>query len=103
MQAELKQQGGEVFALSVEPLERLKAGRSNHPNLPCRLVLADVSLLKQLHLEHDTGDEILSAPANILIDSKGIVRWTHYAGLVTDRPAPETVLEQVKKLRAGTQ
>ena len=37
----------------------------------------------------------MAIPANILVDDQGIVRWTHYANVVMDRPNPKRVLEKV--------
>jgi hypothetical protein len=37
----------------------------------------------------------LAVPANILVDAKGTVIWSHYANIVMDRPAPAKVLAKV--------
>jgi len=37
----------------------------------------------------------LFVPANILLDDRGVVVWTHYARTVMDRPDPAEVLNKV--------
>jgi hypothetical protein len=51
-----------------------------------------------LHLLHESlgkVGKVMAIPANILVDEQGIVRWTHYANVVMDRPNPRKVLEKV--------
>ena len=99
VEKELKKNGGEVLAVSTESLDKIKAGRAKHPDI--NVVFAsdeNHTAIKTLHLVHDNFGDIIAAPANILVDSKGQVRWTHYADIVTDRPDPALILEQVKKL-----
>lgn len=99
VQAELKSRGGEILAISTEPIDRLSKGLAQYPNLPVRVTRDPNHLVVDtLKLTHDLDGEINAAPANILIDENGKVLWTHYAGIATDRPDPAVVLEQVKKL-----
>lgn len=99
MREALKAQGGEIWAISTEPVAKLKAERKKSPELPC-LLAADpqAEALRTLHLVHEFAGRTVAAPANILVDKQGYVRWTHYAQLVPDRPDPRKILEEVKKL-----
>lgn len=98
----MQKNGGEIFAISTESLEKIKAGRAKNSDMPVTFATdADLSVLKKLHLVHDNFGDLIAAPGNILIDAKGKVRWVHYAELVTDRPDPALVLEQVKKLESA--
>jgi peroxiredoxin len=96
----LQQKGGDIVAVSVDPPERLAEGRREHPDLPCLLVSdAKGDALHALGLIHPLArGRFVAAPANILIARGGKVLWTHYAGIVMDRPDPRAVLEQVTKL-----
>lgn len=100
---ELKRQGGELIAISTDAPEALKAGRKNYPLLPV-LLASDEShdAIKAFKLTHDTMGKELPAPATVLIDKKGIVRFAHYAALVSDRPNPKTVLLEVQRLAPDT-
>lgn len=99
---ELQKNGGEVVAISTETLEKIKAGRARNPGLPVINVSDEnLSALTKLHLVHDNYGDKIAAPGSVLIGAKGKVRWVYYAGLVTDRPDPALVLEQVKKLETA--
>ena len=70
--------------------------------MPC-LLASDVGAkaIRSLNLLHESFarfGKTMPVPANILVDRNGVVVWTHYAGLVTDRPDPRFVLERVKSL-----
>jgi peroxiredoxin len=97
--AELQKKGGEVIAISTEAPEKTKAGHAKYTDIPFQIA-SDTkhNAIETLHLVHDNYGDIIAAPATIVIDEKGVVRWSHYAKLVTDRPDPGVVMEQVKKL-----
>lgn len=102
VQAELKARGGEILAISTEPMDRLKKGLEHYPGLPVRIARDPNHVaVDTLKLTHNLDGEINAAPANILLDADGKILWTHYAGLATDRPDPARVLEQVKKIPAA--
>ena len=45
------------------------------------------------------GDS-LAAPATFVIDSEGIVRWSHVSRRTSDRPKTSEIIKQLKKLSA---
>jgi peroxiredoxin len=98
-QKALKDQGGELIAISVDSVETLKAGRKKYPTLPV-LLASDESgeAIKALHITHETMGKTLPAPSTILIDKEGIVRYAHYPSIVSDRPNPLTVVYEIQKL-----
>lgn len=99
MHAALKEQGGELWAISTEPPELFKAERKKTPDLPCLLGSdASAEALRSLHLVHEFAGKTMAIPANILIGKDGVVRWTHYAKIASDRPSPGRVLDEVRKL-----
>ena len=58
-------------------------------------------VIRKLQIVHSAFGKIgktLAVPANILVDSTGMVRWAHYAEIVSDRPDPKAVLSQVAAL-----
>ncbi|MCW8131097.1 MAG: peroxiredoxin family protein [Planctomycetota bacterium] len=95
----LRKQGGEIIAVSVDAPGVLKQGRKDHGDLPV-LLASDESreAITALHIVHETMNKKLAAPATFLIDKNGIVRWVHYAQIVSDRPDPKQVLREVEKL-----
>ena len=88
-----------MLAISAQPIARLSQGHKDNPGLPCLLASDSEGMtIRSLHLLHESFAKVgktLAIPANILIDKKGIVRWTHYAIAVMDRPDPSEVLKKV--------
>ena len=95
----IKAKGGEIVAVCIEPLKTIQEGRKNYPALPVFLACdPDGSVIRKLNLQHATFGKVgkaLSIPANVLIDSKGVVQWVHYSEIVSDRPDPKLVLNKV--------
>ncbi|HYF52126.1 MAG TPA: redoxin domain-containing protein [Planctomycetota bacterium] len=95
----LQSKGGDIIAISTEKPERLKQNRESNKNLPCVLASdPDGSAATTLQLLHEGMGKIgkkLFVPANILLDDRGVVVWTHYARTVMDRPDPAEVLNKV--------
>ena len=95
----MRAKGGEILAISTDKPERLQQNREANKNLPCVLASdPEGSAATQLQLLHESMGKIgkkLFVPANILIDEKGVVAWTHYARTVMDRPDPGEVLNVV--------
>jgi peroxiredoxin len=95
----LQAKGGDIVAISTDPLANLIHGRKRDVHLPCILASdADGTATRTLNLVHESFGKLgktLAIPANILVDEKGTVLWTHYANIVMDRPAPAKVLAKV--------
>lgn len=88
-----------MLAISTGSLEEIQKAQTQYPALPCLLARdEDGAVIRKLGLVHHTMGRDLAAPASILVDKHGVVRWTHYAGLVSDRPNPQVVLREVQKL-----
>jgi len=98
----LKAKGGEILAISADPLTRLQQGRKDIPDVPCVLVSdekgAAIQLLQLQHTSFSKVGRMMSIPANILVDKDGKIVWTHYATIAMDRPDPKEVLERVNAL-----
>ncbi len=98
----LRKRGGDILAISADKFPVFEAGRKRLPNLPCLFAcdpggeeIGPLNLLQENMLKFKKR---VAVPSNILIDAEGIVRWTHYASIVMDRPDPLTVLRQVQNL-----
>ncbi len=95
----MQSKGGEILAVSTEPLATLANARKRNPAIPCILASdADGSAIRGLNLLHESlgkVGKVMSVPANVLLDKDGIVQWVHYARMITDRPDPRSVLRQV--------
>jgi peroxiredoxin len=78
----------------------VKENRQANPDMPCVLATdADGSAISQLHLLHESMKKVgktMAVPANILLDSKGTVKFAFYSSTVMDRQDPRAVLETVK-------
>lgn len=83
-------------------MQHVVDGRADYPDLPCFLAVDPKGdVVRKLNLLHATFGKIgktLSVPANVLLDSKGVVKWVHYSEIVSDRFDPNQVLEKVTTL-----
>lgn len=99
----LRKKGGDILAISADKLPIFLMGRKRNPNVPCKLACdPGAEAITALHLLQANMAKVgkkVAIPSNILIDSEGIVRWTHYANIVMDRPDPRLVMEKVAALR----
>lgn len=102
IQKVLKAKGGDILAISADPLARLQQGRKDIPDVPCILVSdekgAAIQLLQLQHTSFSKVGRMMSIPANILIDKDGKIVWAHYATIAMDRPDPKDVLNRVNAL-----
>ena len=98
----LQAKGGELVAVCAQRLTHITDGREDHPNLACFLACDPKGeAIRKLAIVHAAFGKIgktLAVPSNILVDATGMVRWAHYAEIVSDRPDPQAVLAQVAGL-----
>ena len=47
---------------------------------------------------YDLRGDSLAAPATFIIDSEGIVRWSHVSRRTSDRPKTSEIIEQLQTL-----
>lgn len=92
--------GTDVVLLYPGPAESvplfMAAVRSLGRELPPRLTLAidpDLLLVRRLGLE-----DRLARPTSLLLDRRGIVRWSYMGAADDDRPAVDAVLDQIARL-----
>ena len=61
----------------------------------------DEKVIERYGLLHKNGkgDENIPRPANLLLDSQGVIRWAMFTDNVRVRAHPDALLEAAKKLR----
>jgi len=100
VQKALKAKGGDILAISADPISRLQQGRKDIPDVPCVLIGDEkgvaIQLLQLQHTSFSKVGRMMAIPANILIDKDGKIVWTHYASVAMDRPDPKDVLQRVQ-------
>jgi len=98
----MQAKGGDIIAISADKLQVLLLGKRNQATLPCQVVCdpgaQSITALNLLQANMSKMGKKVSIPATVLVDREGIVQWTHYAGIVMDRPDPKSVLDIVTKL-----
>jgi len=98
---ELEGAGVEILAISPDPNRRSQELADRlHVNYRF-LADTDLAVTRRLGLIHEGGGEggrDVPAPATIVIDRAGVVRWTKYAGNFQIRPDPRDVRQALKAL-----
>jgi peroxiredoxin len=98
----LRRKGGEILAISSDSLAVFQAGAKRAENLQCLLACdPSCAAAESLHLLQSNMQAVgkkLAVPSNILIDNQDVVRWTHYASIVMDRPDPKKVLDRIMEI-----
>lgn len=93
--------GAQVLAISPDANERSQ-DLADKLRVGYRFLAdPDLTVTRRLGLVHPGGGENgkdVPAPATIVIDKAGIVRWTAYAENFQVRPDPKEVLRAVKAL-----
>jgi peroxiredoxin len=93
--------GAQVLAISPDPNERSQ-DLADKLRVGYRFLAdPDLTVTRRLGLVHAGGGENgkdVPAPATIVIDRAGIVRWAAYADNFQVRPDPRDVLRAVKAL-----
>ena len=92
-----------VVVVSIEGQEEAKATQAEFEHLvvlsDAEHKLADAVAVIHAHSAPDGGDT--TAPTTILIDGKGIVRWTYRPDRVPTRLSPAEVLAAIDKEMPG--
>jgi peroxiredoxin len=89
----------QILAISVDSQEEsAQLKRDLHLGFPL-LSDSDQQVLKRYGLLHPKGhgDADTARSANLLLDAKGIIRWTAFTDNFRVRPHPEDVLREVER------
>ena len=90
-----------LYAVSVDPPEISKALKERLESNFIFLSDSEGILLDALNIRHRNGQpgRDIAFPAAILVDSKGIVRWTYEAETYRQRARPEDIFQAIQQLR----
>ena len=90
----------DLFAVSVDPPEISKALKERLESNFTFLCDTEGTLLDALGIRHRDGQpgRDLAFPTAILVDSKGIVRWTYESETYRQRARPEAIFRAIEKL-----
>lgn len=102
MQAELTRQGGQLWAVAVDPPDQARKVAEKIGLGFDILCDTDRQLINAFGLVHrggglDGGD--IAVPAHVLIDQTGRIAWRHVARKIQDRPDPKDDLLAIKELK----
>ena len=89
-----------LFAVSVDPPEISKALKERLASNFIFLCDTEGTLLDALDIRHANGQpgRDLAFPTAILVDSKGIVRWTYETETYRQRARPEDIFRAIEQL-----
>ena len=89
-----------LYAVSVDPPEISRALKERLESNFVFLCDSEGMLLDALNIRHRNGQpgRDLAYPAAILVDSKGIVRWTFETETYRQRARPEDIFHAIEKL-----
>jgi peroxiredoxin len=93
----LKDAGADVVAISIDKPEKSRE-LGDKLKIPYP-ILSDMEhkVIDAYGLYNSEGK--ISKPATLLLDSKGIVRWSFFEEDYKARPLNEVILEELKKIR----
>ena len=88
-----------ILAVSLEGPEEAKKTQADFPHL---VVVADAQkglsgVADAIHPGSGPGGSETAAPANLLVDREGIVRWQYRPDRIFTRLSPEELLDAVDK------
>jgi peroxiredoxin len=89
-----------ILAISADPKDvSAKLKSELHIGFPL-LSDEDEQVVKQYGLLHPGGNNgsDISRPANLLLDTQGVIRWAAFTDNIHVRPHPEAVLGAAKQL-----
>ncbi len=90
----------ELFAVSVDPPETSKGLKQRLNSSFTFLCDIDAVLIDELNILHrdSPGRGDIAFPTSILVDSRGIVRWTYETETYSQRARPEEVFRAIQQL-----
>ncbi len=88
----------ELFAVSVDPPETSKGLKQRLNSSFTFLCDSDAVLIDALNIRHrdSPGHGDIAFPTAVLVDSKGIVRWTYESETYRQRARPEEVFRAIQ-------
>ncbi len=95
--------GVDLYAVSVDPPETSKRLKERLESNFTFLSDSEGVLLDELDIRHGRADGAgdIAFPAALLVDAKGIVRWTYESDTYRTRARPEEVLRAIGGLASG--
>ena len=92
--------GVALYVVSVDPPEISKALRERLESNFTFLCDSEGTLLDALNIRHRNGQpgRDIAFPTAILVDSKGIVRWTYETETYRQRARPEDIFRAIEQL-----
>lgn len=89
-----------LYAVSVDPPEISKALKERLESNFIFLCDSEGTLLDALGIRHRNGQpgRDIAFPAAILVDSKGIVRWTYESETYRQRARPDDIFRAIERL-----
>ena len=97
----MKEQGVELFAVSVDPPEKSRRLKARLESRITYLSDEPGALLDALGIRHRAGrnDGVdISYPAAVLVDGGGIVRWVHQSETYRDRASAADIFGAIAEL-----
>ena len=90
----------ELYAVSVDPPETSRALKKRLNSSLTFLSDSDGVLLDMLNIRHrgSPGQGDIAFPTAILVDGRGIVRWTYETETYRQRARPEEIFEAIRQL-----
>jgi peroxiredoxin len=97
--ADFAQRNTRIVVVSLESPEEARKTQADFPHL---VVVADqdkgLSLVADaLHSRSGPGGSETAAPASLLVDRTGIVRWVYRPDRFLSRPSPEEILAAIDR------
>ncbi len=101
--AELKQRGGQVLAIAVDPPELARAvvekQKLDFPIL-CDTEAEVIQAYGLVHSGAGPGGSDIAIPASVLIDRNGAIVWKRVARRAQDRPDPRDVIRIIQTMNS---
>ena len=90
-----------LYAVSVDPPEISRALKERLESNFIFLCDSEGTLLDALDIRHRNGQpgRDIAFPAAILVDSKGIVRWTYESETYRQRARPDDIFRAIEQLK----